>query len=119
MRLQRQTAVASAALAVVSASPIELTPRAGLTFTIDQNVPKPFILSGPSSMLKTYNKFGKPAPADVQSAAANNDGTVTATPQVRSSFASVYCKMIDMAFQQYDEEYLCPVTLGGQTLKYV
>ena len=81
MRYQ-QAAVASAIIAFAAASPIELEPRA-VQFTIAETVPKPFLLSGPASLLKTYGKFGKPAPADVKAAAAANDGTVTASPEVR------------------------------------
>ena len=49
-------------------------------------------------MAKTYAKYGKAIPPVIAAAAANNDGTVTATPE------------------EYDAEYLCPVTIGGQTL---
>ena len=101
MRTSTKAGAALALLTVACASPIELDrlePRAGLTFSIDQSVPKPFILSGPASMSKTYGKFGKQAPADVQAAAASQTGVVTASPE------------------QYDSEYLCPVSVGGQTL---
>lgn len=86
---------ALALVALTDASPIE--PR-GLAFTVLQTIAKPFIKSGPAAMAATYEKFHKQAPADVSAAAANNDGTVTATPE------------------QYDSEYLCPVSIGGQTL---
>ncbi|KAF2150091.1 aspartyl protease [Myriangium duriaei CBS 260.36] len=52
-------------------------------------------------MLKTYAKYGKldSAPAKLKAAAAaGQSGSVTATPEGN------------------DEAYLCPVTLGGQTL---
>jgi aspergillopepsin I len=83
------------ALAIVSlaaASPIR---RAKQAFTVHQDVAKPFT-PGPVQMWKTYQKYGVAPPPDVLAAAT--DGTVTATPE------------------QYDAEYLCPVTIGGQTL---
>ena len=91
---------ASALVALTSATPVDYEPleKRGVAFKLDQTVPKPFMLSGPSSMLKTYKKYGGSAPEDVVVAAANNDGTVTATPE------------------EYDSEYLCPVSIGGQTL---
>lgn len=84
-----------ALVALTNASPIQ--PR-GLAFTVDQTVAKSFIKSGPAALAATYAKFGKQAPANITAAAANNDGTVAADPT------------------QYDSEYLCPVTIGGQTL---
>lgn len=91
---------ASALLALTSASPVDYEPleKRGAAFKLNQSIRKHFMLSGPSSVLSTYRKFKATAPADVVSAAANNDGTVTASPE------------------QYDSEYLCPVTIGGQTL---
>lgn len=65
-------------------------------FTVNQGPTKPY-QAGPVQLLKTYSKYNKPAPADVSNAAAA-DGSVTATPE------------------QFDAEYLCPVTIGGQTL---
>ena len=88
---------ASALLALVSAVPVDLEKR-GAAFRLDQTVQKPFILSGQSAMAKTYAKYGQPIPAVIAAAAANNDGTVAATPET------------------YDAEYLCPVSVGGQTL---
>ena len=94
--------VASVLVSLVSALPPQAKQPQGKTkgaaFKLDQTVRKPFILSGPSAMAKTYAKYGKPIPAVVAAAAANNDGTVTANPE------------------QYDSEYLCPVTVGGTTL---
>lgn len=88
---------ASALISCVSAVPLDLEKR-GAAFRLDQTVQKPFILSGPTLMAKTYAKYGKAVPAVIAAAAANNDGTVTATPE------------------EYDAEYLCPVTIGGQSL---
>ena len=90
---------ALSALAIVSLASATPIRRAKQAITIHQDVPKPFT-PGPVSLLKTYQKFGADCPADVQSAAAAAaaDGSVTATPE------------------QYDSEYLCPVTIGGQTL---
>lgn len=88
---------ASALISLVAAVPVELE-RRGAAFRLDQTVQKPFILSGPSAMARTYAKFGKAIPAVIAAAAANNDGTVTATPE------------------EYDAEYLCPVSVGGTTL---
>jgi len=65
------------------------------TFTIEESVAVP-LAPGPVSLANTYQKFGKTVPADVLAAAA--DGSVTATPE------------------EYDQEYLCPVDIGGQTL---
>lgn len=91
---------ASALVALTSATPVdyEALEKRGVAFKLHQSIPKPFMLSGPSSVLSTYRKFKATAPKDVVAAAANNDGTVTASPE------------------QYDSEYLCPVTIGGQTL---
>ena len=79
---------------------MEYTPidKRGLAFKVPQTKAKPFILSGPAAMAATYAKYGATPPADVKAAAANNDGTVTANPEA------------------YDSEYLCPVSIGGQTL---
>ncbi|KAA6412873.1 MAG: aspergillopepsin I [Lasallia pustulata] len=82
-------------LSMVSAGPIE---KRGSTFTIHESVPKSQYKSGPQALANVYSKYGVAVPEAVAQAAANNDGTVTATPQ------------------QYDSEYLCPVTVGGQTL---
>ncbi|EXJ96072.1 aspergillopepsin I [Capronia coronata CBS 617.96] len=86
----------SALASFTHAKPIpapQVTTKKG--FTIVQAVAKPF-QAGPVVLQKAYNKFNKAIPADVKAAAA--DGSVTATPE------------------EYDAEYLCPVTVGGQTL---
>ena len=97
MGLIKTLGAASAFVSLVSAIPHDLEKR-GAAFKLDQTVAKPFILSGPSAMAKTYAKYGKPVPDVVAAAAASNDGTVAANPE------------------EYDSEYLCPVTVGGTTL---
>lgn len=97
MRVIQRLSAASALWIIASASPVERrdTKKA---FTVHQSVVKPFVLSGPAAVLSTYNKFNVQAPADVVAAAANNDGTVSASPT------------------EYDSQYLTPVTIGGQSL---
>ncbi|KAL9631817.1 MAG: hypothetical protein Q9164_005687 [Protoblastenia rupestris] len=97
MRFQYHFLIASALIRLTAASPIAFVDTRS-AFTIPQTVPKPFIQSGPAAMAAVYSKFGKAKPADVKAAAANNTGTVSATPQ------------------EYESYYLCPVTIGGQTL---
>ena len=64
-------------------------------FSIAQSVAKPY-QAGPVALQKTYLKYNTAVPEAVSAAAA--DGSVTATPE------------------QYDAEYLCPVSIGGETL---
>lgn len=96
------TFLASAALvASVMAAPAELVGRS--TFEIKQvNTGKVLRPAGPVAMMKTYNKYAKAgaqAPAVVAAAAAAlQSGSVAANPE------------------QYDSSYLCPVSVGGQTL---
>ena len=56
------------------------------------------LTAGVHSVLKTYRKFGKEPPSHVVEAAATQTGSVVASPE------------------QYDSEYLAPVSVGGQTL---
>jgi aspergillopepsin I len=88
--------LAAALLAVGSAAPTSV----GKGFTVKQ-VPKksPFIKSGPAAVAAVYKKYNKPVPSNVISAIAAT-GSVVATSS-----------------DQYDSEYLCPVTIGGQTLQ--
>lgn len=66
-------------------------------FSIAQSVPiAP--KTGPGYLRDAYRKYGKPVPSNVDAAAASGQGSVSATPE------------------QYDTEYLCPVSIGGQTL---
>ena len=91
--------VASATLSV--AAPHELVGRS--TFQVLQVAAGKVLKSGPIQMMKAYEKYasvGATAPSDVQSAAAAaQSGSVSANPE------------------QYDQSYLCPVTVGGQTLQ--
>ncbi|KAL9125313.1 MAG: hypothetical protein Q9217_005471 [Psora testacea] len=97
MRIQQQFSVLSALATLAAASPFNVRDSKA-AFTVPQTVAKPFIKSGPAAIAAVYGKYGKAAPADVKAAAADNDGTVSANPE------------------SYDSEYLCPVTIGGQTL---
>ena len=92
-----QVTVAAALLALGSAVPVE---RRNQGFSVTQT-PKNlgFLTAGPVSMAKTYAKFGAAAPPEVLAAAAVSTGTVVATPS------------------EYDSEYDCPVTIGGQVLQ--
>ena len=68
-------------------------------FTASQSIQKPFRKSGPAALAMLYGKYNERAPEEVTAALANGGGgTVTASPE------------------SYDMEYLCPVTIGGQTL---
>jgi len=94
MRFIDQLVAASALLAVVSASPIQ---KRGNKFSVQQQSNGPVVRNGPAALAKAYRKYKIDVPANLK-AAADNDGSVTATPQ------------------SDDESYLCPVTIGGQTL---
>jgi aspergillopepsin I len=91
--------LAISALAATSlAKPVpvpEVPTRKG--FTINQSVPKPF-QAGPVVLQRAYRKFNLAVPEDVSRAAQAQDGTVSATPE------------------QFDSEYLSPVSIGGQTV---
>jgi aspergillopepsin I len=88
---------ASAFAALVATKPLPQAVPTKKGFTINQSIAKPF-LPGPVQVQKAYKKFNVAVPADVAAAAAADDGSVAANPE------------------QYDAEYLSPVTIGGQTL---
>ncbi|KAL2357111.1 aspartic peptidase domain-containing protein [Cryomyces antarcticus] len=96
-----QAIIALAALANLSlASPIELVGRR--TFSVSQVPNGKRIRNGPLAMSKTYAKYAVEAPTDIKVAAANaaasQQGEVSNAPEA------------------HDQSYLCPVTVGGQTL---
>lgn len=99
MRFIHELSTAAAFSTLIAAVPFPLEPRqAKAAFIVEQNVAKPFILSGPAQMAQVYAKYGKPMPEMIKLAAANNDGTVITSPT------------------EYDSQYLTPVSIGGQTL---
>ena len=67
------------------------------TFTVNQQPNTGYKKNGPAALAKALGKYNAPLPP-VLAKAASDDGTVTATPDAD------------------DEEYLCPVSIGGQTL---
>lgn len=80
-------------LSAAVASPVE---KRGTSFSVVQTANPKFKANGPLAYAKAYKKFGKTMPADLAAAVS---GSVVATPD-----------------DTYDSEYLCPVTIGGQTL---
>jgi len=86
-----------AAIGLVQASPVALEKRKA--FTVTQVEKGKFIRNGAASVAKTYEKYGKPVPANVAAAAAAQ-GSVTAAPS-----------------DEYDSSYLCPVDVGGTTME--
>jgi len=94
-----QLTVAAALLALGLAAPIEERKNQGRSVVqVVHN--HGFLTTGAHSMMRTYMKYGKAPPANVKTAVASSSssGTVAASPE------------------QYDSEYLSPVTIGGQTL---
>jgi len=91
--------VASVGLSV--AAPAQLAGRS-TTFQVKQVAAGQVFKSGPQQLMNTYNKYAKAgavAPSVVvDAAAAAQSGQVTASPE------------------QYDQSYLCPVSVGGHTL---
>lgn len=89
-----------AILGFTQASPIDLVEKRG-TFSITQIEAGKYLKSGPIAMSKTFQKYGKPVPANVAAAAAAaaQSGEVSANPE-----------------DSYDSEYLCPVDVGGTTM---
>ena len=90
--------VASASLSL--AAPANVHRRS--TFEVKQIAHGTVFKNGPMNMLSTYNKYAKvgaKAPSEVViAAAAAQTGEVSADPQ------------------QYDQAYLCAVSVGQQTL---
>src|SRR5271155_5461073 len=82
------------------ASPIDnAVKRAPASFRINQVEAGASKKVGAIALQKAYHKYGKTAPQAVaDAAAAASSGTVAAKPE------------------QYDSEYLCPVTVGSTTM---
>ncbi|KZF23980.1 aspartic protease pepA [Xylona heveae TC161] len=95
MRYTDYLAVLATIASLASATPIEK--RDGKTFSFFQSVSRQVQKNGPVALAGVYQKYNKTVPENV-AAAASNDGSATATPE------------------SYDESYLVPVTIGGQTL---
>lgn len=70
-------------------------------FTLHQIESNYSVKSGPAALLSTYHKFNRPAPENVQKAAAVNHGTVIASPSTHQA------------------AYLTPITIGGQTFNLI
>ncbi|RMZ88204.1 hypothetical protein DV736_g4573, partial [Chaetothyriales sp. CBS 134916] len=67
-------------------------------FSVSQSVAKPY-RPGAVRLAQAYNKFSRPVPTDIATAASSaNGGEATATPE------------------EYDEAYLVSVSVGGQDL---
>ncbi len=84
-----------AVVSLSSATPIR-SPSAK-TFSVKQSVPKPFV-PGSVQLAKVLLKYGLEDVSKQIFAAAKRSGTTSATPET------------------YDEEYLCPISIGGQTV---
>lgn len=86
--------VALAIFSFVTGKPIPYL-RTGLT--VHQSVAKPYRV-GAVLLEQTYQKYGAAVPAVIAAASASS-GSTAATPE------------------EFDAEYLCPVTIGGQTFQ--
>jgi aspergillopepsin I len=88
-------ATAAALMAVGSTAPTQTK-----TFSVKQ-VPlnRGWRLNGVQKTAQVYRKYKGQMPAELAAAAAQQTGTVVATPS-----------------DQYDDEYTCQVSVGGQTL---
>jgi aspergillopepsin I len=81
------------------ASPIDkVEKRVPASFRINQVEAGSSRKVGAVALQKAYHKYGKTAPQHVADAAAAQTGEVVANPE------------------QYDSEYLCPVSVGGTTM---
>jgi hypothetical protein len=90
-----QVALVAATLlsGITTASPLQ---KHG-SFSVTQKPNPKFVRNGPAAYAKAFKKFNKPIPYNLV-VAAGNDGSVTATPDTN------------------DSEYVCPVSIDGQTL---
>jgi hypothetical protein len=105
--IMRTVATLAALVGIVSlsfASPVDKSKRGEGAFTVQQVDVGKTLKVGSLALQKAYKKYTKTVPTHIAAAAASAAGTaasgaVSATPE------------------QYDSEYLCPVTIGtGGTL---
>jgi aspergillopepsin I len=90
-----QIVLASATLlSITAALPFEKRE----SFSVTQKLNTKFVRNGPAAYARAFKKYNKPLPHDL-AVATGNDGSVTASPE-----------------DAYDSEYLCPVSIDGQTL---
>ena len=82
---------------LAAAAPVD-PPSPSTSFRIEQVQGATVLKAGPVAMQKAYQKYNMQVPTNIAAAAAAVSGTVAANPE------------------QYDAEYLCPVTVGGTTL---
>ncbi|KIM83619.1 hypothetical protein PILCRDRAFT_819250 [Piloderma croceum F 1598] len=81
-------------LSTTAASPIDSIGN----FSVVQKLNTQFVRNGPAAYARGFKKYNKPMPHDL-AVATSNDGSVNASPE-----------------DAYDSEYLCPVSIDGQTL---
>jgi len=92
-------------IALASATLMSMTTAAPLekrgSFSVTQKLnPNSVVANGPAAYARAFRKYNKTMPHDL--AVATGNGSVTATPE-----------------NQYDREYVCPVSIDGQTLDLV
>ena len=83
-------------LSMTAASPME---KRG-PFSVTQKPNPKYVVNGPAAYARAFQKYNKPLPHNL-AFATGNDGSITVTPEV------------------FDAEYLCPVSIDGQTLDLV
>jgi hypothetical protein len=94
--LAQITLASATLLSMTAASPLE---KRG-SFSVTQKPNPKFVANGPAAYARAFQKYNKPLPHNL-AVAADSDGSITATPEA------------------YDSEYLCPVSIDGQTLDLV
>lgn len=67
-------------------------------FTFRRSTPRSSLKSRPAPVLPRYNRFKKSVPEHVSARAATSTGTIIVSPN------------------DFDHDYLMPITIGGQTL---
>jgi hypothetical protein len=67
-------------------------------FSVVRKLNTQFVRKGPAAYARAFKKYNEPIPHDL-AVATGKDGSVTASPE-----------------DAFDSEYLCPVSIDGQTL---